>query len=176
MITMIHMLPIITTSMCAILIYIWWAIYAWWNKPTNELLNVELDFLEGVDDTGEQEDDAVDAAEGNDEEAPQDTTPAANDKVIKPTKDQFVRKVVYSAKGRFGTPKYTNANRRAVHDYCVKFMKAAGHRDSHIYRDIPRIINLVFIPSRDEFLQAKRFGNCYQQYSEEFHEILPNSR
>jgi hypothetical protein len=52
-------------------------------------------------------------------------------------------------------------------------MKSDGHRPSHITRDLPRIINLVFTPTKAELQEAEMFlgapANCNQHY----HSQLP---
>jgi hypothetical protein len=83
--------------------------------------------------------------------------------------------VAHRVKNKFGTPKYTLVNHRAVRDYASKIMASDGHRPSHITRDLPRIVNLVFTPTKLEVKELERFkyygpANANQKYYQE----LPN--
>jgi hypothetical protein len=69
--------------------------------------------------------------------------------------NRFIREVVFAVKAKFGLPKRTEANRVAVRDYAVRIMKEVGHRPSHICRDVPKIVRLVFTPTDEEIRQLR---------------------
>jgi hypothetical protein len=68
---------------------------------------------------------------------------------------RFIRQVVCAVKVKFGVPKRNDANRMAVRDYAVRIMKEVGHRPSHIIRDVPVVVRLVFQPTDEELVQAR---------------------
>jgi hypothetical protein len=70
-------------------------------------------------------------------------------------KGKFIRQVVAACKMKFGVPKRCEANRMAVRDYAVRIMKEVKHRPSHIVRDVPLVVRLVFQPTSEELLQAR---------------------
>lgn len=72
-----------------------------------------------------------------------------------PLPGKFVMDVACQVKVRFGgTPEYTQANIAAVKEYACRVMYAHGMRWAHIYRDLPKVVALVFTPSRDEIKTA----------------------
>jgi hypothetical protein len=70
-------------------------------------------------------------------------------------KGRFIKQVVAACKMKFGVPKRCEANRMAVRDYAVRIMKEVKHRPSHIVRDVPLVVRLVFQPTSEELLQAR---------------------
>lgn len=79
-------------------------------------------------------------------------------KVPRKAREKYTNLIVAECKMVFGTPKSTEANHKAVRRVAVKLLKNHGVRPSHINVLAPRIIELVFIPSRHE-LEAKRLAN-----------------
>jgi hypothetical protein len=68
--------------------------------------------------------------------------------------------VVAECKLVFGTPRYSDASVLAVRRHAVRVMKAHGVRPAHIGSMVPKIIELVFVPSEFE-LEAKRLASSW---------------
>lgn len=79
-------------------------------------------------------------------------------KVSRRHRDRYTNLIVAECKMVFGTPKSTEANHKAVRRVAVKLLKNHGVRPAHVNVLVPKIIELVFIPSRHE-LEAKRMAN-----------------
>lgn len=72
----------------------------------------------------------------------------------------LVGKVAHAVKARFGTPERTAANVEAVRRAALALLRewtGDSHRTAHIARDLPLIVELVFVPSRAE-VDARRFS------------------
>lgn len=72
----------------------------------------------------------------------------------------LVGKVAHEVKARFGTPERTPANVEAVRRAAYTLLRewtGDSHRTAHIARDLPRIVELVFVPSQPE-IEARRFA------------------
>jgi len=64
--------------------------------------------------------------------------------------DTYARKVLDECKAKFGTPKPTEANHKAVWKFAVQIMQKHGLRPTHIARTVPYVAALVFEPSMEE--------------------------
>jgi len=82
-------------------------------------------------------------------------------KVARRHREKYTNLIVAECKMVFGTPKSTDANHKAVRRVAVKLLKNHGVRPAHINVLIPRIIELVFIPSRHE-LEAKKISQFWR--------------
>jgi len=83
----------------------------------------------------------------------------------------YVRKVLDEVKNKFGTPKDTEANHKAVWNFAHNIMKRHGVRPSHIRTMLPYVSALAFEPSDEERRAKKMVGswkhlsdNSYQEY------------
>lgn len=65
-------------------------------------------------------------------------------------RDAYVRKVLDACKAKFGTPKPTEANTKAVWHFAHGLMKNHGVRPSHIAEMIPYVVQLTFVESEAE--------------------------
>jgi len=79
-------------------------------------------------------------------------------KVVRRHRMKYVNTVVAECKLVFGVPKHSEANYKAVRRVAVKLMKNHGVRPSHINSMLPKIVEMVFMPSCYE-LEAKRLAN-----------------
>jgi len=85
-------------------------------------------------------------------------------RVVRPrNRSTYTNLVVAECKMVFGVPKATEANMLAVRRRAVALMKKHGVRPSHISALAPKIVELVFVPSRWE-LEAKKLGNSAVVY------------
>lgn len=83
--------------------------------------------------------------------------------------------VAHRVKNKFGIPRYNLVNLRAVRDYASKIMASDGHRPSHINRDMPRIVSLVFTPTRDDQTELEHFTKRGPARANlKYHSQLPN--
>jgi len=73
-------------------------------------------------------------------------------------RSSYTNLVVAECKMIFGVPRATEANMLAVRRRAVALMKKHGVRPSHINALVPKIVELVFVPSCWE-LEAKRLSN-----------------
>jgi len=73
-----------------------------------------------------------------------------------PTRRQYIAQCAAIAKATFGTPERSAANDLAIRDFLRRLMTNDRHRPSHINRDIPLAIELVYLPANSE-LEAIRF-------------------
>lgn len=67
---------------------------------------------------------------------------------------------LYSAKARFGTCKYTAANRKAVHRYVYNVLNKHGVQESQMCEMIPFVVDAVFVPNKYE-LESSRMANSW---------------
>jgi hypothetical protein len=74
----------------------------------------------------------------------------------------YIRKVLDECKAKFGTPKPTEANTRAVWHFAHRVMKNHGVRPSHIAEMIPYVVQLTFVESEAE-LRAGIVRGAYKQ-------------
>jgi len=86
--------------------------------------------------------------------------------VSTPNRDPYTRKVLDACKAKFGTPKATEVNYRAVWRYAHGVMKDHGVRPSHIQSMLPYVVELTFVPSHDE-LRAKVVCGSYKALLED---------
>jgi hypothetical protein len=56
------------------------------------------------------------------------------------------------------TQEDTKANRLCAKRICYKLMKRISHRDAHIIRDLPHVLELVFLPGTDDII-ARHMAN-----------------
>lgn len=73
---------------------------------------------------------------------------------------RFVAYIAQEVKGQFGCPPRTAENVLAVRDAVRRAMLVKGHRPSHVARDAPLAVELVFVPSQSE-LEAARFTRSF---------------
>jgi hypothetical protein len=62
----------------------------------------------------------------------------------------YIRKELDACKGKFGTPRDTEANFKAVWHFAHGRMKDHGVRPSHISAMLPYVVHLTFVESEDE--------------------------
>lgn len=70
----------------------------------------------------------------------------------------YARRVFDACKVKFGTPKNTEANYKAVWRYAATQMKEHGLRPSHQLKVLPLIVPKVFVPTLDELVGQKSVG------------------
>lgn len=143
-------------------------------------VNIEFgrpDLMDGYEDTIIEDDEAdgasVSECSGSTQTTTSTATRRANRTGILPGK--YVLHVAHRVKNKFGTPKYTGATRRVVQEYASKLMATDGHRPSHINRDLPHVLNLVFTPSKDELWWAHKFNGAAQDANKELHSLMPSN-
>lgn len=78
-------------------------------------------------------------------------------RVRKPAMQKYTNLVIAECKMIFGVPTHTEVNRKAVRRTAVKLMKSHGVRPAHINMLVPKIIEMVFVPSKYD-LEAKRLA------------------
>lgn len=79
-------------------------------------------------------------------------------KVARHRRSKYTNLIVAECKLVFGVPKNTEANYKAVRRTAVKLMKNHGVRPAHANTMLPKIVEMVFMPSCHE-LEAKRLAN-----------------
>jgi len=67
----------------------------------------------------------------------------------------FKREVLAAVKAKFGTPKRTEANVRAVRRYATDVMKAHNLRHTHLQMVLPGIVEASFTPDKWEVEAAR---------------------
>jgi hypothetical protein len=86
--------------------------------------------------------------------------PKAKRRINNGGKDKFVREIVAAVKAKFGTPKPTEANLRAVRRYATEVMREHNLRHTHVQMVLPKIISASFVPDKYE-MSAMRMAGCY---------------
>ena len=84
----------------------------------------------------------------------------------------YARRVYDSCKAKFGTPKNTEANYKAVWRYAQTIMKDHGVRPSQQAEFLPMIVSKVFIPSVEELVAARQVGVYQRMVDGRFEETL----
>jgi hypothetical protein len=91
-----------------------------------------------------------------------DATPALEARetrrVQKDVTQVYARRVYDACKAKFGTPKNTEANYRAVWRFAQTVMKDHGLRPSHQAALLPVVVANTFIPSLDEMVAQRNVG------------------
>lgn len=72
----------------------------------------------------------------------------------------FKREVLAAVKAKFGTPKRTEANVRAVRRYATDIMKEHNLRHTHLQMVLPGIVEASFTPDKYE-VEAANTGVCW---------------
>lgn len=72
----------------------------------------------------------------------------------------FIAQAAMYAKIHFGTPVRSAANDEAIRYRLSRWMLAHGHRHSHVARDVPLAMELVYLPCNGE-LEALRFQTSH---------------
>jgi len=70
--------------------------------------------------------------------------------VHQPERTVYIRKVLDECKAKFGTPKVTEANHKAVWHYAHGLMKNHGVRPSHRAEMLPYVVQMTFVESAAE--------------------------
>jgi len=84
----------------------------------------------------------------------------------------YSRRVFDACKVKFGTPKNTEANFKAVWRYAGTMMKDHGLRPSHQAKVLPMIVTKVFVPTLDELVAQKQVGAYQMMINGRFDETL----
>jgi len=71
----------------------------------------------------------------------------------------FKREIVAAVKAKFGTPKPTEANLRAVRRYATEVMREHNLRHTHVQKLLPSIIAAAFVPDKYE-LAGMEMASC----------------
>jgi len=74
-------------------------------------------------------------------------------------KGNYCREITAAVKAKFGTPKPTEANLRAVRRYATEVMRENNLRHTHIQRVLPLIIAAAFVPDKYE-LAGMEMASC----------------
>lgn len=81
--------------------------------------------------------------------------------LLSQNRGKYARRVLDACKAKFGTPKTTEANHRAVWRFAQQLMKDHGLRPSHQQELLPTIVTLAFQPSLAE-LRAQCVVGSYK--------------
>ncbi len=98
----------------------------------------------------------VGASQGKEDAVPvgvDDETPKLvchHSRGVNQARKPYIRKVLDACKAKFGTPKSTEANFKAVWHFAHQQMKEHGVRPSHIAEMIPYVVQLTFVESESE--------------------------
>jgi len=84
----------------------------------------------------------------------------------------YSRRVFDACKVKFGTPKHTEANFKAVWRYAATMMKDHGLRPSHQASVLPLIVTKVFVPTVAELVAQKQVGAYRMMVEGRFDETL----
>lgn len=78
--------------------------------------------------------------------------------VIGEDRPVYIRKVLDECKAKFGTPKVTEANHKAVWHYAHGLMKNHGVRPSHRAEMLPYVVQMTFVESAAELRAGVTVG------------------
>nr|WRQ65042.1 tombus P33-like protein [Tolivirales sp.] len=84
----------------------------------------------------------------------------------------YSRKVYDACKVKFGTPKNTEANYKAVWRYAGQLMKEHGVRPSHQASVLPGLVSKVFVPTVEEMLASRENRVMRDMMEERFDECV----
>ena len=84
----------------------------------------------------------------------------------------YARKVYDACKVKFGTPKNTEANYKAVWRYAGQLMKEHGVRPSHQAKILPGLVSKVFVPTVEEMLAETESRVMRDMMEERFDECV----
>jgi hypothetical protein len=84
----------------------------------------------------------------------------------------YTRRVYDACKVKFGTPKNTEANYKAVWRYAGQLMKEHGMRPSHQAKVLPGLVSKVFVPTVDEMLAQSESRVMRDMMEERFDECV----
>jgi len=84
----------------------------------------------------------------------------------------YTRRVLDACKAKFGTPKPTEANHKAIWRFATTIMKDHGLRPSHQAELLPYVVALTFQPSLEEMIAAKAVGSYKLMVAGKFDEHL----
>lgn len=93
-------------------------------------------------------------------------------KVVKDCRTIYARRVFDACKAKFGTPKNTEANYRAVWRFAQTQMKDHGVRPAHQAELIPEIVANVFVPTLEELVAKRNVGVMKKMVDGRFEEQL----
>lgn len=93
-------------------------------------------------------------------------------RVAKEGRMTYARRVYDACKAKFGTPKNTEANHKAVWRYAQTVMKDHGVRPSQQSEFLPMIVSKVFIPSLEELVAGRQVGVYQRMIDGRFDETL----
>jgi len=71
----------------------------------------------------------------------------------------FQREIVAAVKAKFGTPRPTEANLRAVRRYATEVMRSHNLRFTHLQKVLPLIIAATFVPDKYE-MEGMEVASC----------------
>jgi len=74
-------------------------------------------------------------------------------------KHLFQREIIAAVKAKFGTPRPTEANLRAVRRYATEVMRSHNLRHTNVQRLLPMIIAASFVPDKYE-LEGMEMASC----------------
>ena len=86
--------------------------------------------------------------------------PKAKRRIHNGRKGKYAREIIAAVKSKFGTPKPTEANLRAVRRYATEIMREHNLRHTQIQIVLPKIVAASFVPDKYE-LSAMRIAGCY---------------
>jgi hypothetical protein len=134
------------------------------NRYAVELDHWDVDYPEVDDDVLAEPLDATTLVDGSVE---------VTRRFTRPQRHRFAGNAARAAKVRFSLPVDNHANRLAVHAFLREWMRDHGHRPSHIARDLPIAVELVFCPSESELLASRLRSGC--DIVAERHRAMPKS-